>query len=81
MEIRMLESTDHLQLLPLWKGYQTFYKANIADTLTHVTWQRLRDPVEPMHWAVADVDGALAGVVHYTYHRSCWTKGDSGCGG
>ena len=76
MNIRMLEPADHDEWLPLWKGYQAFYQTDIADDVTRMTWQRLLDPAEPMHCAVAEVDGALAGMVHYIYHRSCWTKGD-----
>ncbi len=76
MTIRMLEPTDHEQWLPLWKAYQAFYQVDIRDEVTRLTWQRLLDPDEPMHCAVADVDGALIGMVHYIYHRSCWSRGD-----
>jgi GNAT superfamily N-acetyltransferase len=74
--IRMAEPQDFEQWLPLWKGYQAFYKADIAHEVTQTTWQRFLDPCEPMHCAVAEVDGVLVGMVHYIYHRSCWTKGD-----
>lgn len=59
MTIRMLEPTDHEQWLPLWKAYQAFYQVDIWDEVTRLTWQRLLDPDEPMHCAVAAVDGAL----------------------
>lgn len=29
-----------------------------------------------MYCAVAEVDGKLIGMVHYIFHRSCWTAGD-----
>ena len=29
-----------------------------------------------MHCAVAELAGTLTGLVHYIYHRSCWTAGD-----
>jgi GNAT superfamily N-acetyltransferase len=61
---------------PLWKGYQTFYKVVISDETTAVTWARLHDPAEPMHVLGAYVDGKLCGIVHYLFHRSCWTIGD-----
>ena len=40
------------------------------------TWARLHDPDEPMCAARRHVDGKLLGIVHYLYHRSCWTIGD-----
>ena len=76
MQIRPAQATDFDQWLPLWKGYQAFYKTTIADAVTQQTWQRFLDPLEPMHCAVADRDGVLVGLVHYIEHRSCWTTGD-----
>ena len=29
-----------------------------------------------MHCAVAEVEGQLVGIVHYLFHRSCWTTGN-----
>ena len=76
MQIRPAQATDFDQWLPLWKGYQAFYKTTIADAVTQQTWQRFLDPLEPMHCAVADRNGVLVGLVHYIEHRSCWTTGD-----
>jgi GNAT superfamily N-acetyltransferase len=61
---------------PLWKGYQTFYKVALSDETTAVTWRRLHDPAEPMGVLGAYVDGKLCGIVHYLFHRSCWTIGN-----
>lgn len=76
MDIRMTCDADFAQWLPLWQGYQTFYKMQIADEVTAKTWARFMDPAEPMHCAVAAVDGNLVGMGHYIFHRSCWTAGD-----
>lgn len=76
MLIRMARESDFAQWLPLWQGYQNFYKTAIAYNVTAKTWVRFLDPGEPMHCAVAEIDGKLVGMVHYIYHRSCWTEGD-----
>ncbi len=61
---------------PLWKGYQTFYEVALSDEVTATTWARLHDPAEPMFVVGAYLDGKLAGIVHYLFHRSCWTVGN-----
>jgi GNAT superfamily N-acetyltransferase len=76
IEIRPLRADERADWEPLWKGYQTFYKVVIPDETTAVTWARLHDPDEPMHVLGACVDGRLCGIVHYLFHRSCWTTGD-----
>jgi GNAT superfamily N-acetyltransferase len=61
---------------PLWRGYQIFYEVDIPAATTDVTWARLHDPAELMGVLGAYVDGKLLGIVHYLFHRSCWTIGD-----
>jgi GNAT superfamily N-acetyltransferase len=72
----MAHEDDFAQWVTLWKGYQVFYKTNIAEATTDTTWSRFLDSAEPMYCAVAEVDGELIGMVHYIFHRSCWTEGD-----
>jgi len=74
--IRLLAPDDFAIWLPLWKGYQTFYKAEIPDRVTEVTWARLLDDAEPVHGALALHDGKAVGLVHYLTHRSTWSEGD-----
>jgi GNAT superfamily N-acetyltransferase len=76
MLIRLARPDDYAQWLPLWKGYQQFYKTDIPQAVTDQTWARFHDAAEPMHCALAEADGAVVGMVHYIYHRSCWTAGD-----
>ena len=64
------------QLLPLWRGYQAFYKADIPEAVSDVTWARLLDPAEPMGGALAWNGDKTVGLVHHIQHRSCWTVGD-----
>ncbi|NVN86149.1 MAG: GNAT family N-acetyltransferase [Rhodopseudomonas sp.] len=74
--IRPLHADERAAWEPLWAGYLTFYKATIAPEVSDVTWARFHDPAEPMFVLGAYVDGKLTGIVHYLYHRSCWTVGD-----
>ena len=76
VSIMPLAMADHDQWYPLWRGYQAFYRVDIAPEVSRVTWNRLLDPEEPMGGALA-VDGATAiGLVHWIFHRSCWTVGN-----
>jgi GNAT superfamily N-acetyltransferase len=74
--IRPVGADERAAWEPLWKGYQAFYKVVISDEITAVTWARLHDPAEPMYMLGAYADGKLCGIVHYLFHRSCWTVGD-----
>ena len=76
LQIRPISAADHEQWLPLWQGYQAFYQASIAAETSEITWQRFLDPAEPMHAALAWRNGAAIGLVHWIFHRSCWTVGD-----
>ena len=54
-----LSDNDHAAWLPLWRGYQSFYKTDIPAEVSAVTWSRLLDPKEPMGGALA-WDGTTA---------------------
>ena len=74
--VRDLEAGHFDAWLPLWKGYQTFYKTDIADDVTRETWRRLHDADEPMHVLGGFLGEQLVGIVHFLYHRSTWTEGN-----
>jgi GNAT superfamily N-acetyltransferase len=76
LTVRAASADDFDVWLSLWRGYQTFYKADIAHPTTLATWQRLLDAAEPMHVALAELDGRTIGLVHFIEHRSCWTVGN-----
>jgi len=58
------------------EGLSDLLQVVVPDATTAVTWARLHDPSEPMHVLGAYVDNRLCGIVHYLFHRSCWTTGD-----
>jgi GNAT superfamily N-acetyltransferase len=72
--IRDLARSDHARWLPLWDGYNTFYKRTgptaLSAQITAATWERFFDPAEPMHALVAESGARLIGLVHYLFHRS-----------
>jgi GNAT superfamily N-acetyltransferase len=74
--IRHVSANERPAWEVLWKGYQTFYEVALSDEVTATTWARLHDAREPMFLLGAYVGGTLAGIVHYLFHRSCWTIAD-----
>jgi GNAT superfamily N-acetyltransferase len=77
MIVRPLRAGDREQWEPLWAGYNLFYeRPDFPAEITQVTWTRLLDPADPMHSAIAELDGRIAGIVHYLYHRSTTTVED-----
>ena len=74
--IKVLGAADREAWLPLWRGYQSFYKVEIPEAVSAVTFERLVDAAEPMGGALAWSDDGAVGLVHHIRHRSCWTVGD-----
>ena len=74
-EIRQLREDERDAWEPLWLGYQRFYEVEIPADVTALTWSRFHDEDEPMHvlGAFAPDSQRLVGIVHYLFHRSCWT--------
>lgn len=68
--IRSALPADFEQWLPLWEGYNAFYKRRVPAEVTRITWSRFFDAYEPMHALVAEQDGRLLGLVHYLFHRN-----------
>jgi GNAT superfamily N-acetyltransferase len=74
--IRAIGPGDRAAWLPLWRGYQAFYKVDLGDSTTDSTWHRLNDPAEPVDGALAWRGVEAVGLVHHIRYRSCWTIGD-----
>lgn len=74
--IRPLQPDERAAWQPLWAGYQAFYKTTLPPEVSDTTWSRFHDPAEPMFALGGYVDGKLTGIVHFLFHRSCWTVGD-----
>ncbi|WP_430512577.1 N-acetyltransferase family protein [Pannonibacter phragmitetus] len=74
--IRPLQPEDRAEWAELWKAYLAFYETEKPQQQYDLTWSRLMTPDEDPHGLCAvDATGRLVGIVHYIYHRSCWTDG------
>jgi GNAT superfamily N-acetyltransferase len=72
--IRPLEQSDHADWRRLWTDYLTFYEATVPEEVYQTTWKRLftEGEFEPKGF-LAFLDGKPVGLVHFLYHRSCWS--------
>lgn len=73
LDIRDIRPDDKASRLPLWAGYLSFYKVDLAPEVTEGTWNRLFDPSSRLSMRVAVVDGVLAGFAIHHQHESTWS--------
>ncbi|WP_116799914.1 GNAT family N-acetyltransferase [Pseudomonas syringae] len=73
IRIRRVTVDDHHAWLPLWQAYLRFYNTELAEGVSENTWQRLVDPNEPTHSALAWRGAEAVGMVNFIYHRSNWS--------
>jgi len=72
--IRPLREADYLEWRRLWTGYLAFYRATVPEEVYGTTWRRLFDAGEfEPKGLLALVGDRPAGLVHFLYHRSCWS--------
>ena len=72
--IRPIRASDHVQWDTLWQGYLTFYKEALSAQQTELTWGRLIDEDFEMHGLVAELDGELVGLAHFSFTHSSWAE-------
>lgn len=72
--VRPLEEADEQAWRRLWTDYLTFYETTVPEKVYASTWKRLftEGEFEPRGF-LALIDGEAVGLVHYLYHRSCWS--------
>jgi len=76
IELRPVGEGDFAAWLPLWEGYQRFYRIEIAEEVTRRTWERFLSPAEPMYALLAMMGNQALGLAHTVHHRSTWTTKD-----
>lgn len=79
--VRDVAAGDFDAWKPLWDGYNAFYgrsgETALPEAITRSTWARFVDADEPVHALVAVRDGQMLGLVHYLFHRSTTSIGNS----
>ena len=74
INIRPLEQSDHAEWRRLWTAYLAFYETTVPEDVYATTWTRLfTDGEFEPNGMLALVDGRPAGLVHYIFHRTCWS--------
>ena len=72
---RPIRDTDLYAWLPLWRGYNTFYRNAASEEVTRATFRRLWENDDGLFGLVAEDDGDLVGLAHAVFHPSTWTTG------
>jgi GNAT superfamily N-acetyltransferase len=73
IEIVPLRPSHRARWEVLARGYKNFYETEHADEEYERAWQRLLAG-EDIHGLGAEVDGRLAGIAHYLFHKSVWAE-------
>lgn len=67
-------SANKQEWLTLWQDYLIFYKEQLPDEITNITWKRIITPNEPINAFVIYDGDEMVGFVHYVFHVSTWAK-------
>ena len=77
--VRLLQNHDLDRWRTLWQGYMSFYRADVSDDLSDLTFSRLRDGEQGMVGLVAvDADDHPLGLAHLVFHPSTWSESGYG---
>ena len=76
LDVRPVGEDERAAWEPLFRAYLAFYETELPAAAIDTAWARLNDPAEPMFLLGAYLDGRLAGIAQYLFHRSHWTVSD-----
>jgi GNAT superfamily N-acetyltransferase len=68
-----MKSRDFEAWLPLWDGYNSFYRNEVTAEVTENTFRRLHGGTDGFFGLVAESDAGLVGLAHAIFHPSTWT--------
>lgn len=71
--VRPIRDTDLDTWLPLWLGYNAFYRNDVPEAVTRTTFRRLCENADGFFGLVAEDEGNLVGLAHAVFHLSTWT--------
>jgi GNAT superfamily N-acetyltransferase len=75
VRVRRIKSEDFDRWGVLWGGYLAFYRAEVPDHVTDMTFKRLCDDEQGMMGLVAvDADDKPVGFAHLVFHSSTWSE-------
>ena len=79
VRVRRLIPPDAGRWRVLWEAYTAFYREDIPEGVTSLTFQRLCDGAQGMVGLVAvGGDDEPVGLAHLVFHSSTWSAIDSG---
>lgn len=74
LRVRVATAADKAAWLVLWKGYCDFYKSQVPDAVTELTWKRLLGGEAGMGCLLAEqATGHAAGFLTYVAHPGTWS--------
>ena len=73
-KVRPMRPLDKSAWLELWHGYLKFYKTELSDEQTELTWHRLLDGNYNSYCLVAEDNGEIVGITHYSFQTSTWAQ-------
>ena len=74
MEVRPPTAGDEAEWRRLWTAYLDFYETKLPEETYALTWKRLHTEGEfEPKCLLAVLHAKPVGLVHYLYHRSCWS--------
>ncbi len=72
--VRRLRDSDRDGWLELWQSYLRFYRAEVTDEVTELSFARLRDGEQGMLGLVAHSgEGRPVGLAHLIFHSATWS--------
>lgn len=74
--LKSVTDSDKEEWAGLWVQYLTFYKVDIPEAVTEVTWQRLLNSEESMGCVMAWQGAKAVGLANHVQHRSTWATGN-----
>jgi GNAT superfamily N-acetyltransferase len=74
VSVRRLRGDDHEKWRALWGSYLSFYRAQVPDEVSELTFMRLRDGEQGMLGLVAvDPDDQPIALAHLVCHPATWS--------